>query len=92
MFITYPKSGQWLKQFLEYWDFTISEETTALFIIIVESSAFYQALEAGGVCAKLHCILITKSGMPDNATGVCVWQLKTRYNIPIYYFGDSDMR
>ena len=65
-------------------------ETTAKFILCIETGGMFQRLQSHKFWDKSNCILISMAGVPTRATRRFVRRLSEQANIPVYAFVDCD--
>jgi DNA topoisomerase-6 subunit A len=65
-------------------------ETSAKFILVVETSALFQRLVYHGYWAKANCIVISMGGVPTRACRRFIRRLADEKRIPVYVFTDGD--
>lgn len=65
-------------------------ETTAKFILCIETGGMFQRLQSHKFWDKSNCILISMAGVPTRATRRFVRRLSEQAGIPVYAFVDCD--
>ena len=65
-------------------------ETTASFILCIETGGMFQRLQSHKYWQKANCILISMAGVPTRATRRFVRRLSEQAKIPVYAFVDCD--
>ena len=65
-------------------------ETTAKFVLVVETSAMFQRLVKHAFWDTANCVLIAMGGVPTRACRRFVRRLSDAYKIPVYAFTDGD--
>jgi DNA topoisomerase-6 subunit A len=65
-------------------------ETTAKFILCIETGGMFQRLQSHKFWSKAHCILVSMAGVPTRATRRFVRRLSDQCKIPVYAFVDCD--
>lgn len=65
-------------------------ETTAKFILCIETGGMFQRLQSHKFWDKSKCILISMAGVPTRATRRFVRRLAEQASIPVYAFVDCD--
>ncbi len=65
-------------------------ETTAKFILAIETAGMYQRLVKHAYWKKANCILISLGGVPTRACRRFIRRLADSKKLPVYVFTDSD--
>ncbi|TMQ63183.1 MAG: DNA topoisomerase VI [Candidatus Eisenbacteria bacterium] len=65
-------------------------ETTAKFILVIETAGMFQRLVKHGYWKKASCILVSMGGVPTRACRRFIRRLADTQKIPVYVFVDGD--
>jgi len=65
-------------------------ETTAKFVLCIETGGMFQRLQSHKFWRKKKCILISMAGVPTRATRRFVRRLSDQCKLPVYAFVDCD--
>ncbi|HTE05591.1 MAG TPA: DNA topoisomerase VI, partial [Planctomycetota bacterium] len=65
-------------------------ETSASFVLAIETGGMFQRLQAHGFWDTSNCILVSMSGVPTRATRRFIRRLAEGKKIPVYAFVDCD--
>ena len=65
-------------------------ETTAKFILVIETAGMFQRLVKHGYWKKANCILVSMGGVPTRACRRFIRRLADTQKIPVYVFVDGD--
>jgi DNA topoisomerase-6 subunit A len=65
-------------------------ETTAKFVLCIETGGMFQRLQSHKFWKKKKCILISMAGVPTRATRRFVRRLSEQCKLPVYAFVDCD--
>jgi DNA topoisomerase-6 subunit A len=65
-------------------------ETSAKFILCIETGGMFQRLQSHKFWSKAHCILVSMAGVPTRATRRFVRRLSEQCKLPVYAFVDCD--
>ena len=65
-------------------------ETTAKFVLCIETGGMFQRLQSHKFWKKSKCILISMAGVPTRATRRFVRRLSEQCKLPVYAFVDCD--
>ena len=65
-------------------------ETTAKFILVIETAGMFQRLVKHGYWKKANCILVSMGGVPTRACRRFIRRLADTKKIPVYVFVDGD--
>ena len=65
-------------------------ETTARFILVIETAGMFQRLVKHGYWKKANCILVSMGGVPTRACRRFIRRLADVKKIPVYVFVDGD--
>src|SRR3989338_7356506 len=65
-------------------------ETSAKFILAIETAGMFQRLVKHNYWKKANCILISMGGVPTRATRRFIRKLSDEQKIPVYVFTDGD--
>ena len=65
-------------------------ETTAKFILVIETAGMFQRLVKHGYWKKASCILVSMGGVPTRACRRFIRRLADTKKIPVYVFVDGD--
>ena len=65
-------------------------ETTAKFILVVETTAMFQRLVKHAFWDTANCVLIAMGGVPTRACRRFIRRLSDAYKMPVYAFTDGD--
>lgn len=68
----------------------LSFETTARFILAIETGGMFQRLQSHKFWKTAGCILVSMGGVPTRATRRFIRRLADERNIPVYAFVDCD--
>ncbi len=68
----------------------LSFETSAKFILAIETGGMFQRLQSHKFWKKANCILVSMSGVPTRATRRFIRRLSDEARIPVYAFVDCD--
>ena len=65
-------------------------ETSAKFILVIETAGMFQRLVKHGYWKKANCILVSMGGVPTRACRRFIRRLADTQKIPVYVFVDGD--
>jgi len=65
-------------------------ETSARFILVIETTAMFQRLVKHAFWDTANCILISMGGVPTRACRRFIRRLSDAHNLPVYAFTDGD--
>jgi len=68
----------------------LSFETSAKFILCIETGGMFQRLQSHKFWKKYKCILVSMAGVPTRATRRFVRRMSDQCKIPVYAFVDCD--
>jgi DNA topoisomerase-6 subunit A len=68
----------------------LSFETSASFILAIETGGMFQRLQSHRFWEKANCILVSMAGVPTRATRRFVRKLSDEAKLPVYAFVDCD--
>ena len=68
----------------------LSFETSAEFILVIETGGMFQRLQSHKFWKSAGCILVSMGGVPTRATRRFVRRLSDEKNLPVYAFVDCD--
>ena len=85
-----PITREWLDMATWGESCSISIESDAKCIVVVEKEAIYTRLTEDRVFDHHKCIIITGKGFPDIATRACLFVLYEHLNIPVYGLCDCN--
>jgi DNA topoisomerase-6 subunit A len=68
----------------------LSFETSAKFILVIETGGMFQRLQSHKFWKTANCILVSMGGVPTRATRRFVRRLSDEMNLPVYAFVDCD--
>lgn len=65
-------------------------ETTAKFVLVIETAGMFQRLVKHNYWKKANCILVSMGGVPTRACRRFIRRLADTKNLPVYVFVDGD--
>lgn len=68
----------------------LSFETTADFVLVIETGGMFQRLQSHRFWETANCILVSMAGVPTRATRRFVRKLHDECDLPVYAFVDCD--
>jgi len=68
----------------------LSFETSAKFILVIETGGMFQRLQSHRYWDSADCILVSMAGVPTRATRRFVRKLADEHDLPVYVFVDCD--